>query len=1033
MFFHADSKANAGVRLLREAQTSDDPKVLDQAIALLTEAVLSRRVTRPGSRTTNLCIAYHQRYDRDHDAADLDQAIRFGEEALAVHTRDDPDYPVNLTNLGTSYRRRYVLNGDLADLRRGIELGRRAVDGAAADDSNLNGYLSNLAISYNDLYDRTHELSDLHSAIELAGQAVEACPAGHEDRPGNLATHGACYMRLYERTGNPEDLERAIDLGEQSLAIAPPGRPRVKPLSDLCVAYRERFERAGSLADVDRAIELGEQAFVTLPVGHPRRTSPASNLNLAYRRRYEGTGDPADLNRAIEFGEFALANAAVGANSAVASYGSNLAIALQRRYQRTGVLADLDRAIELEEQAIAETPADHPRLSISQSNLSTAYSYRYRRTDALADLERAIELEQLALAGTPGDHPSRVISLSNLGTTHRERFEHTGEPADLEHAISFGHQALAAMPDDHAGRHMYLSNLHIAYQRMYDYTQNPADALRGIGFQEQALALIPDDHPGLAVHLSNLGEAHRVLSRRTGQSMEPAKLRVLTDRVVRTTTASPSAQVKALHIVGWLANDGGEHGIAARLLDTATTLLPSVPPRESGWVDQEHRLGEHSGLVSESVSAHCAINDPAGAVRTAELGRGVLLASQLDSRTDLTELHRAHPQLATEFRQISEQLAADLDVEDRRRLWASHDALLARIRQVPGFERFLLPPRLSDLQSAAADGAVVLVNAGRLRSDAIIVTAEQDPLHVPLPDLVPSDVDSRVAALLEATHGTGFGAALNRRHVLPDILAWLWDTVVAPVLDALPVRRVWWMPTGVLGLFPLHAAGHPDQPGALDSVVSSYTPTLRALAHTRTRPPATVRRQLTVAMQHTPGLSDLPGTAMEAAQLHAAHPGMPLLADDYATTDRVLAILPDVTWAHFACHATADPQSPSQSALRLHDNALSLPAISRLRLAHAELAYLSACSTAQLGVRHVDESLHLASAFQLAGFRHVIASLWPLSDVIAVNAARALYDRLPDSPTADHAATALHEVTRELRAEHPGRPDLWAPLVHSGP
>jgi hypothetical protein len=56
-----------------------------------------------------------------------------------------------------------------------------------------------------------------------------------------------------------------------------------------------------------------------------------------------------------------------------------------------------------------------------------------------------------------------------------------------------------------------------------------------------------------------------------------------------------------------------------------------------------------------------------------------------------------------------------------------------------------------------------------------------------------------------------------------------------------------------------------------------------------------------------------------------------------------------------------------------------------------------------------------------------------LADSIAVQAARALYERLPDSPTADNAAAALHEVTRELRAEYPGRPDLWAPLVHSGP
>ena len=330
---------------------------------------------------------------------------------------------------------------------------------------------------------------------------------------------------------------------------------------------------------------------------------------------------------------------------------------------------------------------------------------------------------------------------------------------------------------------------------------------------------------------------------------------------------------------------------------------------------------------------------------------------------------------------------------------------------------------------------MLLVNAGRWRSDSIIITADAEPIPVPLPDLALTDVQSLTFALLEATQND---SSLNR--TLTQILSWLWDTVVAQVLDALPsvvgpegsMPRVWWMPTGLLGLFPLHAAGHPEQPGALDHVVSSYTPTLRALAHARNRPSATLRRQLTVALQHTPDLPDIPGTVTEATDLHAQHPNTPLLVDQHATTDRVLAALPEATWAHFACHASTDLDSPSRGGLRLHDGTLSIPNISRLQLAHAELAYLSACSTAHRGLRHADESIHLASAFQLAGFRHVIASLWPLDDRIAAAAAGSFYSRLPSGPTADEAATALHQVTLDLRASHPDRPDLWAPLIHSG-
>jgi CHAT domain-containing protein len=43
----------------------------------------------------------------------------------------------------------------------------------------------------------------------------------------------------------------------------------------------------------------------------------------------------------------------------------------------------------------------------------------------------------------------------------------------------------------------------------------------------------------------------------------------------------------------------------------------------------------------------------------------------------------------------------------------------------------------------------------------------------------------------------------------------------------------------------------------------------------------------------------------------------------------------------------------------------------------AKLAYLSACSTAENKIDQLaDEVIHLASAFQVAGFRHVAGAMW---------------------------------------------------------
>jgi CHAT domain-containing protein len=64
----------------------------------------------------------------------------------------------------------------------------------------------------------------------------------------------------------------------------------------------------------------------------------------------------------------------------------------------------------------------------------------------------------------------------------------------------------------------------------------------------------------------------------------------------------------------------------------------------------------------------------------------------------------------------------------------------------------------------------------------------------------------------------------------------------------------------------------------------------------------------------------------------------------------------------------------------LRDGVLSIPRIAGEDMQRAELAFLSACQTALGGVRLLDESVHLSAAFQLAGYRHVIGTLWTVGD-----------------------------------------------------
>jgi CHAT domain-containing protein len=205
-------------------------------------------------------------------------------------------------------------------------------------------------------------------------------------------------------------------------------------------------------------------------------------------------------------------------------------------------------------------------------------------------------------------------------------------------------------------------------------------------------------------------------------------------------------------------------------------------------------------------------------------------------------------------------------------------------------------------------------------------------------------------------------------------------------------------------------------------------------------------------MPTTPDADDpdeaaLPGVAAETATISALLPGhvdvLGLPDTPNATYDTVTAALPTHRWAHFACHAHTRLDDPSQSALLLtdhQDHPLTVTDLSALRLERAELAMLSACSTALTGTRLPDEPIHLSAGCQLAGYRHVIATLWPLNDSVAVYATGSIYRDLvtataDGSPAlhADRAAAATHHAIRSLRHQLPDQPSLWAMLTHTGP
>ena len=108
--------------------------------------------------------------------------------------------------------------------------------------------------------------------------------------------------------------------------------------------------------------------------------------------------------------------------------------------------------------------------------------------------------------------------------------------------------------------------------------------------------------------------------------------------------------------------------------------------------------------------------------------------------------------------------------------------------------------------------------------------------------------------------------------------------------------------------------------------------------------------------------------------------------------------------------------------------------ISELTLTRAQIAYLSACSTAENRANNLTEQvIHVVSGFQLAGLPHVVGCLWPSVDWACVEVADRFYSRLLGKGmqwSGERVAAVVREAVMEVREAEMSMPLTWAQFVH---
>lgn len=925
-------------------------------------------------------------------------------------------------------------------------------------------------------------------AWNLAGRLLEAVPNPSLDPQVVHALGWLHWCGFNASNGRQSDhLVAALELFRSLYLSFPHSTPAtlhgaleelVAPdLNDRARKFQKQYDASGEVGNLDQAVVLAERALRGTPDDNPDYQVYLSSLGIILAKRFKATASLTDINRAIDVAQKAV-YATAHDDPKRALNLSNLGAALTCRFEYSGSQEDLHQAVDATQGAVNATDQGDPQRGGRLCNLGAALLRQFGRSGALEDLNRAVEVGEQAVAATPQGHPKRAGFLANLGNALLKRFELQGDPEDLDRGIAAGQEVVKLTPLGHYERPAYLSNLSGYLQLRFLHSHRLEDADSAVQVGGEAVSATSEGHPAAAGYLLTLGNALQERFARTWEENDAYRAMEAYRKAAGLSSGPFDVRAKAALELGRLAAGGERWDDAVEGYSMAIDLVELVASRGLRRGDQEFRLRELDGLGPEAAAACIQAGRRRRAVELFEQGRGVLFSRLLDNQTDLADLQKAHPVLAEEFSRRRDEIdrpfpslsgfaateavsveVARIAAERRQEATGVFYGVLAEVRRLPGFEKFLAPKPVRELLPAAMGGPVVLINVAWLRSDALILMpGGVDVLS--LEGLGPEVVDDQVRVFLEALDQLQDPARLVRTHAetaLAEVLGWLWERVTRPVLDHLNYfghegkdakwPHVWWCPSGRLSMLPLHAAGRHDlaqghADAVIDRVVSSTIPTVRALLHARrpVRTPAN-GRALIVAMPYTPEQANLPGAAEEANTLQRLLEGrvdvLGLPGTPPATYSNVVDSLSNHVWAHFACHGVSNLADPSASHLLLSDyqnRPLSVVDVMEIRLENVELAFLSACTTARTGLALPDEPIHLAAAYELAGYRHVVACLWPIDDAETAWLCKDFYSHIGSIPgVVENAAASLHHAARRLRATNRAHPSRWAPYTHFGP
>jgi tetratricopeptide (TPR) repeat protein len=597
---------------------------------------------------------------------------------------------------------------------------------------------------------------------------------------------------------------------------------------------------------IEEVIKLYERALSLVPEADRRHSAWVGNLAAAYHRR--SIGDPAQ----------------------------NWEIMLRL----------LDSAC-----TPAEREADPRRWAMNQTNYGLLLSERPGGASA-EDLSHGIERIR---AGLKERSPQRNVmdwaySQLNLGLLHQRR----AADGDLQEAERCYRQALRLLqPADQPQLWATLQN-NLADVLL---ASDPVDAAGAVSAAEAGLGIVdPQTDPHTRARLLwTLGRAQ------DGRHGENSAAGVRRRREALSLLIPAQAPELYGRIGGELVAAYGRLNDWQAAADIYTGMLSAFDMLYKAQTSDAGRMNvmqSSPNLARWAAYALARAGRTEQAIEVIEHGRARQLSVNLSRETaDLVRLASVDSNVADRYQEALASYRAALaratqtpPPPDAQQLVAAAESdiehVLDQIRAIPGFEQFLRTMSVTEICRAGGGDPVIYLVSAPAGSYALIARPDTDgkaiaeAIHVP--EITSVDVlRLETFDYIGDDHAPGLLLAqstdpLRRKTLLPIALERLTEMrpLVAPIVDVLTRssgNRAVLIPTGLLGLIPLHATPLSAEDGqVLDDIGEiHFAPSAAAFAACRTRASTSRQERFVGVANPQNSLSPLPGSQAELAAIQS--------------------------------------------------------------------------------------------------------------------------------------------------------------------